>query len=230
MKGIPGGHDSGTLLEDTRGARRAEPAIPDAKGEIRDPMKWNIPENTEIFKRLAVVALFSILLLTVCGGGGDGNGNVTGPGGSVSVPDPGVADIRDEFLAAINQARTAARLCGSASYGPSPQVAWSDRLAMAAYLHSEDMALNHYFSHTGSDGSSAGQRISAQGYPWTACGENLAVALPSVSSVVQGWLASEEHCRNIMDPGFTEIGAGYAVGPYGGDPSARYWTLTLADR
>jgi uncharacterized protein YkwD len=101
---------------------------------------------------------------------------------------------------------------------------------MAAYLHSEDMALNNFFSHTGSDGSSAGQRISLQGYPWSTYGENIAVGYPTVSSVIQGWLGSEGHCRNLMDPDFTEIGAGYAVGPFGGNPAARYWTFDLADR
>lgn len=35
---------------------------------------------------------------------------------------------------------------------------------------------------------------------------------------------------NGKEPTFTEIGAGYAVGPFGGNPSARYWTLDLADR
>jgi uncharacterized protein YkwD len=101
---------------------------------------------------------------------------------------------------------------------------------MAAYLHSEDMALNNFFSHTGSDGSSAGQRISRQGYPWSTYGENIAVGYPTVSSVIQGWLGSEGHCRNLMDPDFTETGAGYAVGPFGGNPAARYWTFDLADR
>ncbi|MBF8259640.1 MAG: hypothetical protein HW377_2014 [Actinobacteria bacterium] len=38
------------------------------------------------------------------------------------------------------------------------------------------------------------------------------------------------HCRNLMDPDFTEIGAGYAIGPFGGNPAARYWTFDLADR
>jgi len=147
-----------------------------------------------------------------------------------SQPDPGVADIRDEFLATVNQARSVSRVCGSTSYGPAPPVSWSENLAMAAYLHSEDMALNNFFSHTGSDGSSAGQRISRQGYPWRAYGENIAVGYPTVSSVIQGWLGSEGHCVNLMDPDFTEIGAGYAIGPYGGNPSARYWTLDLADR
>ena len=147
-----------------------------------------------------------------------------------SQPDPGVADIRDEFLAAVNQARSVNQICGSTPFGPAPPVSWSENLAMAAYLHSEDMALNNFFSHTGSDGSSAAQRISRQGYPWRTYGENIAVGYPTVSSVIQGWLGSEGHCRNLMDPDFTEIGAGYAIGPYGGNPAARYWTFDLADR
>jgi uncharacterized protein YkwD len=31
-----------------------------------------------------------------------------------------------------------------------------------------------------------------------------------------------------MNPAFTEIGAGYAIGPYGGNPAAHFWTLDLA--
>ncbi len=34
----------------------------------------------------------------------------------------------------------------------------------------------------------------------------------------------------LMNPAFTEIGAGYAVGPFGGNPAARFWTFDLADR
>lgn len=149
---------------------------------------------------------------------------------SDSAPDPGVADIRVEFLAALNQARSVARMCGNTAFPPAPPVTWSGELAMAAYLHSEDMALNGFFSHTGSDGSSPGQRITRQGYTWRAYGENIAVGYPSVSSVIQGWLESEGHCRNIMNPAFTEIGAGYAIGGFGTNPAARYWTFDLADR
>ena len=185
---------------------------------------------------LSILVVISLLLLPSCMGGGGGNGNVTGPGGLVipppgaTEPDPGVADIRDEFLAAVTQARSVSRTCGTTPYGSAPPVSWSDNLAMAAYLHSEDMVLNDFFSHTGSDGSSAGTRISRQGYPWRTYGENIAVGYPSVSSVIQGWLGSEGHCRNMMNPAFTEIGAGYAIGPFGGNPDARYWTFDLADR
>ena len=192
--------------------------------------------KTKPYRCLAVLTVFSLLLLPACLGGAGGDGNVTSQDCSVIPPKigndpvPGVADIRVEFLAAVNQARSVSQVCGSTPYGPAPPVSWSDNLAMAAYLHSEDMALNNFFSHTGSDGSSAGQRISRQGYPWRTYGENIAVGYPTVSSVIQGWLGSEGHCVNLMDSDFTEIGAGYAIGPYGGNPAARYWTFDLADR
>jgi uncharacterized protein YkwD len=199
-------------------------------------MKELYPVETKAYKHITILVILSVLALPACGSGGGGNGTVTGSGSSVipppvgNDPDPGIADIRDEFLAAVNQARSAGRLCGNTPYGPVPPVSWSDSLATAAYLHSEDMALNDIFSHTGSDGSSAGQRISRQGYPWRTYGENIAVGYPTVASVIQGWLGSEGHCRNLMASSFTEIGAGYAVGSFGGNPTARYWTLDLADR
>jgi uncharacterized protein YkwD len=92
------------------------------------------------------------------------------------------------------------------------------------------MARKNFLSHSGSNGSSAGKRISLQGYPWRTYGENIAAGNPTVSSVIQGWIVSNAHCRNLMNPDFTEIGAGYFIGPYGGNPAARYWTFDLAGR
>jgi len=169
--------------------------------------------------RLAVLTVISLLLLPACAHGWGGED-----------PDPGVADIRDEFLAAVNQARSVNRKCGETRYGPAPPVSWSRNLAMAAYLHSKDMGLNRSLRHTSSNGGSAGQRILEQGYPWRTYGENIAAGNPTVPSVIRGWLESERHCRNLMNPDYTEIGAGYALGPFGGNPAARYWTFDLADR
>jgi uncharacterized protein YkwD len=223
-------------LKNGQVTRGTETGISDTKKGNRVDMKSLSHGKTYLYGYLAVLTVFSLLLLPACGGGGSGDGNVTAPGGSVipppggNDPDPGVADIRDAFLAAVNQARSVNQVCGTTPHSPAAPVSWSENLAMAAYLHSEDMALNNFFSHTGSDGSSAGQRISRQGYPWRAYGENIAVGYPTVSSVIQGWLGSEGHCRNLMDPDFTEIGAGYAISPFSGNPAARYWTFDLADR
>jgi hypothetical protein len=37
-----------------------------------------------------------------------------------------------------------------------------------------------------------------------------------------GMAGSEGRHRNVMDPAFTGIGAGYPVGPFGGYPAARF--------
>lgn len=179
-----------------------------------------------------VCVLLAALVLAVlcgCGGGESGSGSSTPPppappGSGI----PGIDSIRQEFLDAVNQARSAGRFCGNTSHPAVPPVSWNDSLAMSAYLHSEDMAAIPFFSHTGSDGSSPGDRITREGYAWRTYGENIAVNYPTVSAVLQGWLGSDGHCRNIMNPSFTEIGAAYAEGPYPGTPSAPYWTFDLA--
>jgi uncharacterized protein YkwD len=175
--------------------------------------------------------LFCLVLLSACGGGDSGTGVAPAPApapGGQGTGVPGIDGLRQEFLAAVNQARSVGRSCGATHFDPAPPVAWNDTLAMAAYLHSYDMATNDFFSHTGSDGSDLTVRIEREGYVWSICGENIAVGYPTVSAVIQGWLNSEDHCRNIMNPGFGEIGAGVAEGPFGGSPSARYWTFDLA--
>ena len=60
------------------------------------------------------------------------------------------------------------------------------RLQTSADLHSQDMALNDFFSHTGSDGRWFADRISAQGYDWTMCAENIAAGYTSAHSVMYG--------------------------------------------
>jgi uncharacterized protein YkwD len=164
-----------------------------------------------------------------CGGGGTaGDSSAPAPPGSRGTGIPGIDGIMQEFLDAVNAARSVDRMCGSVHYNAAAPVVWDDRLAMAAYLHSCDMATNGFFSHTGSDDSSAGDRITREGYDWSIYGENIAVGYPTVSSVMQGWLGSEGHCRNIMNPAFGEIGAGLAEGPYLVSPEAPYWTFDLA--
>jgi len=41
--------------------------------------------------------------------------------------------------------------------------------------------------------------------PGAAFGENIASGQSSVDSVIAAWLGSEPHCRNIMNPLFTEL-------------------------
>ncbi|WP_438943569.1 CAP domain-containing protein [Pseudomonas zhanjiangensis] len=124
-------------------------------------------------------------------------------------------------LAQVNQARAAPRRCGERAFTAAPALTWDARLAKAALLHSRDMAEHDYFSHRGRDGSYADLRATRQGYRWRRIGENLAAGQNSVEQVVAGWLSSPEHCANIMNPRFTEMGAAYVLNPKSSGGS--YW-------
>jgi uncharacterized protein YkwD len=44
--------------------------------------------------------------------------------------------------------------------------------------------------------------------------------------VVAGWLQSPEHCANLMDPAFRQMGVAYAVNPH--NQAGVYWALEFA--
>ena len=127
-----------------------------------------------------------------------------------------------DVLEAVNRIRRIGAQCGDQRFDPAPALAWSDSLGQAALMHSEDMAQHNVFSHTGTDGSMAGERADRAGYTWQFVGENVAAGQGSVDQVVAGWLASREHCFNIMNPDFTEMGAAYSVNSR--STAGIYWT------
>ena len=66
------------------------------------------------------------------------------------------------------------------------------------------------FSHTRPDGSSCFTVIGD--VSWTTCGENIAAGYQTPQDVVNGWMNSEGHRANILNPAFTKIGVGYCTG------------------
>jgi uncharacterized protein YkwD len=205
--------------------------------------------------RLAVVVLL-FLVLTACGGGSGGNAledsaepnppvdDGTSPGsgggggaGSGSSPDsttsPGDTSgsacptaAEEAILRQINAARTQTRECGSTRFAAAGPLAWDCRLQQAALSHSADMAGNNFFDHSGSDGLTAGDRISAQGYVWSVWGENIAAGHDNFFATLNAWLDSPGHCANIMDPNFTDVGVGDVSDP--GSDFGIYWTQVFA--
>lgn len=117
------------------------------------------------------------------------------------------------LLQLVNSTRQSGCTCGSTVMPPVAIVTWNDQLATAALNHSNDMYSNNYFSHTGLNGSSAGDRIAAAGYTWRAYGENIAKGYSTEQTVIDGWLKSEGHCKNIMSPLFKEMGVA-RIGTY----------------
>ncbi|MFG3660497.1 CAP domain-containing protein [Streptomyces sp. NPDC047706] len=91
------------------------------------------------------------------------------------------------------------------------------KLTKAAQDHSADMAAHRNMSHTGSDGSDPGQRITTAGYNWRTYGENVAYGYSSPEQVMAGWMSSPGHKKNILNCAFKEIGVGLAQ-------PGNYWT------
>ncbi|TDE87076.1 hypothetical protein E0686_03210 [Deinococcus sp. S9] len=129
-------------------------------------------------------------------------------------PTPGTSNssFAQRVLDLSNQARAQGRTCGSTRFAPAAPLTYNAQLAQAAQAHATDMATKNYFSHTSLDGRTVAQRITATGYAWRAIGENIAAGQTTPEQVVAGWLQSEGHCRNIMNPAYQELGVGYAQG------------------
>ncbi|SEK97311.1 Cysteine-rich secretory protein family protein [Roseovarius nanhaiticus] len=79
-----------------------------------------------------------------------------------------------------------------------PPLETSAALARAASAHAEDMATNGFFSHTGSNGSGIGDRARAAGYGFCFIAENIAKGQGSLDQVIEGWMGSTGHRRNIL--------------------------------
>ena len=99
----------------------------------------------------------------------------------------------------------------------------SSALTTAAQLHSEDMALNNYYSHTSLDGRTFVDRIRQAGYTYnTVLGENIAAGIATAQYVFEAWKSSPTHNSIMLDPRFkvVGIGAAYSASAY----FKYYWT------
>ena len=131
----------------------------------------------------------------------------------------------DQVLALVNAARAAGHDCDSkGNFGPTTPLIMHPSLRCAARKHAADMATRDFFDHINPSGETFIDRILMAGYgSYAEIGENIAGGLdiddPQVA--VAGWLASDGHCANIMNPFYTEFGAGAYEGP---GELTYYWT------
>jgi uncharacterized protein YkwD len=128
--------------------------------------------------------------------------------------DPAWASFEEEVLRLTNEARAMGADCGTGgSFGPAEPLTMNPTLRCAARLHSADMGEQGFFAHEGLDGRTPFDRMADAGYVGRTMGENIAKGQQSPAEVVAGWMDSDGHCSNIMNPSFTEIGIGYWEGP-----------------
>jgi uncharacterized protein YkwD len=123
------------------------------------------------------------------------------------------SEVELEVVALLNQERANESL---------PPLSIDMRLMEAARRHNNDMAINDFFSHTGSDGSSPFDRITDAGYPYRSAGENIAAGYQTATAAVQAWMNSSGHRANILNSSYEHIGVAYvfdSTASYG-----HYWT------
>lgn len=86
------------------------------------------------------------------------------------------------------------------------------RLMRAAQIHAEQMARTRRLAHVlpGADYPRIEDRLAAARYEWQTFGENVALGQSSGAHAVESWMRSRGHRENILNPGFSEIGVGYA--------------------
>jgi uncharacterized protein YkwD len=133
-----------------------------------------------------------------------------------------LARVRSATLCLLNQQRRAHHL---------PPLRRNVALQRAATAFSRQMARERFFDHTAPDGTTFAQRIQAAGYAnYSALAENIAWGSGSHATpaqIVDGWMHSPGHRRNILDGNLLEIGVGTpAVTPQdaSGQPAAIYTT------
>jgi len=136
--------------------------------------------------------------------------------------------ISRRVLELTNRARSAPRRCGASEFAATAPLAADATLARVALDYARDMARLNFMDHTGRDGSTPMQRISAAGYRWIEAGENLASGITTPEQLVAGWLHSPEHCANLMAPAFREAGVAFALNP--GSDAGIYWAMEFGTR
>ncbi|WP_162852682.1 CAP domain-containing protein [Dinghuibacter silviterrae] len=114
------------------------------------------------------------------------------------------------MLDTVNAWRTRGCLCGTDTMPPVAPLVWNDTLAAAAQAHATDMLVHDYFAHIAPNGSSPLQRAAEAGFAGDYVGENIAEGFTTLTSVMQAWKNSPDHCQNMMDSTWTTLGAATA--------------------
>ena len=143
--------------------------------------------RSSITKRLALIATIPATLLGLV--------VVAAPAQAAAVS---TAKLQGDIAYLTNKQR--------ASYGCKP-LRLDARLTTASVGHSAYMAQSGSFSHTGRGGSDFVRRDKAAHYP-RPLAENIAYGYRTGMDVVNAWMASPGHRRNILNCKATAVGVG----------------------
>lgn len=116
----------------------------------------------------------------------------------------GGTNAQEQQVLELTNAQRRQHGCGALSLDSS--------LVEAAGRHASDMVRRKYFDHTSPDGKSPFDRMKDAGYRGSSMGENIAVGYGSPQAVVDGWMKSEGHRKNILNCDYNRLGVGYDSG------------------
>jgi|GEM_PF-849937 len=167
--------------------------------------------------------------------GGDGDGDGDGADGGlpnnpycqpVAAWDPTWVSSALAMIEQINAARALGGSCGELGEFPAADpLVWEPALTCAARVHSQDMAVNNFFSQTNLEGKDASWRVEQAGYVGANSLEIIGAGYADPLVVAGGWLGHDGFCAALLDGGFVEVGVGYAFGANAAH--GHYWTLVL---
>jgi len=105
-----------------------------------------------------------------------------------------------QILDLVNVSRYRAKL---------PPLQWSEKAAQVARKHSLDMETNDFFDHiSATTGSTPFDRLKQASISYRMAGENIAAGYPDAIEAHESWMNSPGHRKNVLEKGFTQLGAG----------------------
>lgn len=144
------------------------------------------------------------------------NPNLIYPGDKLNIPtlDSDTLSYEKEVVRLVNVQRQKNGLA---------ELSYDWQLSRVARYKSEDMRENNYFSHTSPTYGSPFQMMKSFGISYKSAGENIARGQATPEAVVNAWMNSQGHRKNILNPSFTHIGVGYVS-------DGKYWTQMFVGR
>ncbi len=95
----------------------------------------------------------------------------------------------------------------------------NENLQSAAQAKAEYLMTEQIFSHYGKNGEPFSTWIKQNDYQYLRVGENLAISFEDNEKIVQAWLNSETHRKNILNPYYQETGIAISQGLYKNKPT-----------
>ncbi|MBQ4528860.1 MAG: serine protease [Clostridia bacterium] len=128
--------------------------------------------------------------------------------------DTGIHRFESEVVRLVNEIRAQNGLAS---------LTHDSELSKVARIKSQDMKDKNYFSHESPTYGSPFDMMKTFGISYRSAAENIAKGQTSAEAVVNAWMNSAGHRKNILGASYTHIGVGYVA-------NGNYWTQMFVGR